>query len=89
MKFSDLKFVPHNISNGGIKSTHFFDNGYGISVVRFPGSYGYKDNLYECAVVKGTPKAWNICHDTSVTDGVIGYCDESEVEDLLEQISRL
>ena len=91
MKFTDLKFVAHPVmgDNDGIQALHFFPNGYGVSVIRFPGSYGYEDGLYEVAVLKGTVDDYELCYDTDVTDGVIGHCDEIEVENIMEEVETL
>ena len=88
MNFSDLNFQPHSIGNG-VQAKHFFDNGYGISVVKFKGSYGYEEGLYESAVLKGTEENWNICYDTPITSDVLGYQTVEEVEVLLYEIENL
>jgi hypothetical protein len=94
MKFSDLQFRPHS-SEHGIHAKHEFDNGYGVSVLRFnitllngevvQGSYGSLEGLYEVGITKGG----KLCYDTPITDGVIGYCDEAEVEDIMSQVAKL
>jgi hypothetical protein len=89
MNFSDLNFQPHPVDAGGVQAKHFFDNGYGISVVRFNGSYGYEEGLYESAVLKGTEENWHICYDTVITDDVLGHQTVEEVEELLQQIKNL
>ena len=90
MIFSDLQFNPHkNYPDTGVQAKHFFDNGYGVSVVSFPGSYGFRDGLYESAVLKGTEEDWEICYNSVITDDVLGYQSEEEVEDLLRQIKNL
>jgi hypothetical protein len=88
MNFSDLQFQPHSIGNG-VQAKHFFDNGYGISVVRFNGSYGYEQGLYESAVLKGTEEDWDLCYDTWITSDVLGHQTEEEVVTLLQQIKDL
>jgi len=98
MKFSDLEFKADKFEES-IRAKHEFDNGYGVSVLRFNvtlleqcgdtyhkaerGSYG--SGLYEVAVTKGG----KLCYDTLIADGVIGDCDEEEVEDIMEQVSKL
>ena len=93
MIFSDLQFQPHPVAIG-VQARHFFDNGYGISVVRFRGivgggSYGYEEGLYESAVLKGTEENWHICYDSVITDDVLGHQSEEEVEVLLYEIENL
>lgn len=90
MKFTDLNFQPHpNYRFDGVQAKHFFPNGYGVSVVRFPGSYGGSEGLYELAVLKGTEDDWQICYDTPITDDVIGHQSEEEVEILLYDVENL
>lgn len=90
MKFSDLNFQPHsNYPDSGIAARHFFPNGYGISVVRFPGSYGANEGLYELAVLKGLEDEWEICYDTPITDDVMGYLTIEDVETVLTQVKEL
>jgi hypothetical protein len=89
MNFSDLNFQPHHVDAGGVQAKHFFDNGYGISVVRFKYSYGYEQGLYESAVLKGTEEKYEICYDSVITDDVLGYQTEEEVEDLLYKVENL
>jgi hypothetical protein len=94
MKFADLEFKSHKFEHG-IHAKHEFDNGYGISVVRFnitlldgkvvQGSYGSLEGLYEVGITKGG----KLCYDTPIADGVIGHCDEAEVEEIMEKVSKL
>lgn len=88
MNFSDLNFQPHT-TLFGVHAKHFFDNGYGISVVRGPQSYGAEQGLYEAAVLKGIEDNWKICYDTPITEDVLGYLTEEEVEVLLYEIENL
>jgi hypothetical protein len=92
LKFSDLEFKQHPCVDGpnAAQALHFFPNGYGVSVVRFPGSYGYGLGLYEVAVIKGTDEEdFKLCYDTPITDGVIGRLTWDEVEGILAQIQEL
>ena len=93
MKFSDLNFQPHSVGNG-VQAKHFFDNGYGVSVVQFTspyggGSYGADEGLYELAVLQGLEEDWKICYDTVITSDVLGHQTEEEVEVLLYEIENL
>jgi hypothetical protein len=90
MKFTDLNFQPHpNYTESGIQARHFFPNGYGVSVVSFPGSYGFREGLYEVAVIKGKEDDWQICYDTHITDDVIGHNDEKDVETIINNVQSL
>jgi hypothetical protein len=90
MKFTDLDFQPHpNYTTVGVQAKHFFTNGYGVSVVQFPGSYGYSEDLYEVAVIKGTADDFELCYDTPITDDVMGHRDERDVEIIMEEVAAL
>lgn len=91
MKFTDLNFQPHPTIRfrEAIQATAFFPNGYGVSVVRFPGSYGYTQGLYEVAVLKGDEKDWVLCYDTPVTDDVMGHRDPTDIENIIEEVMAL
>ena len=81
--FGDLEFGPHHM--GGVAARHTFANGYTASVVRFYGSYGYEDGLYEAAVIHDG----SLVYDTSVTNDVIGHLSEDGVTDVLARIAAL
>ena len=51
MKFEDLNFKPHEYHCQGVRALYKFANGYMLSVVRFPGSYGFNEGLYEAAIL--------------------------------------
>jgi len=84
--FKDLVFKPTTV---GIQAKMFFDNGYGLSVVKGIGSYGYEDNLYEMAVIKGTENDWEICDDTPITDDVLGRLTEYYVTKYMREVQLL
>lgn len=90
MKFTELNFEPHpHYKEDGVQAKHFFSNGYGVSVVRFPGSYGYQDDLYEVAVIQGNYDSFELCYDTPITDDVLGHRDEIDIENILEEVEAL
>lgn len=64
-----------------------FPNGWGASVVRGGISYGRNGGLWELAVTEGLRGPLN--YSTPITDDVEGWLDEDEVEELLQEISRL
>lgn len=115
IRFSDLKFFARNdlqhkksfvnLSNPyGIQTRLFFDNGYGVSIVRFCsvtsgvtncksscalGSHGHYNGLFELAVLTGNKDNWNLTYKTPVTNNVCGYCDEGEIEEIIGKVRRL
>lgn len=82
MKFSDLQFTT---LFDGVRSAVTFSNGYGASIVRHKHSYGGNEGLYELAVTKNN----KITYDTPITDDVIGYLSELDVENYLKQIEAM
>jgi len=88
MNFTELNFEPHGIKDG-IQAKHFFENGYGVSVVKFPGSYGFEEDLYEVAILQGTEDDWSITYETPITDDVLGHRDDEDINIILEEVQAL
>lgn len=81
--FKDLEFKPHSIGNG-LQGRMDFDNGYGVSVVKFNGSYGFP-NLWEVAIMyKGS-----LTYNTDITDDVLGHQTDQDVTDVMKQAQAL
>ena len=87
MKFTELNF--ENFSVDAVQAKHFLPNGYGVSVVRHPGSYGFLEGLYELAVLEGNEDDWELCYDTPVTSDVLGHLSEQDVEDNVLKVQSL
>ena len=84
--FKDIQFKINPMgSEYGIVSRTQFDNGYEVSVVKSPHSYGGDKGLYELAIFKDG----DICYDTPITDDVIGYLRPEDVTDVIEKIEKL
>ena len=70
-----------------------FPNGYGASVIRFPGTYGYSEGLWELAVIKFSDNNdcddFELVYDTPITDDVLGFLDVDDVSEVLNDIFRL
>ena len=66
-----------------------FRNGYGASVICNDISYGHEEGLWELAVIKWNEDEWSLCYDTEITNDVIGYLNEDEVDNVLQQIEVL
>lgn len=85
----------HPIGNGTQK-LYRFDNGYGASVVQFTvggflgaGSYGAAAGQWELAVIKFEGDGWHINYDTPITDDVLGFLTDAEVQETLARIRDL
>lgn len=67
-----------------------YNNGYGASIIKGPGSYGYEEDKWEVAVLlydeNGSP---SICYDTPITDDVVGCLDDAGVIDICRRIMEL
>ena len=85
--FKDIVFKTNPMgADFGIVSRTQFDNGYEVSVVKSPYSYGGDKGLYELAVLG---KDGHITYDTPITNDVIGYLREQDVTDVMEKIQQL
>ena len=83
--FEELNFQPHPAGMGQ-QCIVQYSNGYGASIVQGPNTYGGKDGLYEIAVFG---KDGHITYDTPITNDVLGYLSEQEVEKTLSDIKKL
>jgi len=63
-----------------------FENGYGASVIRGPHTYGGKKGQWEVAVLDPDGK---IYYRSPITNDVLGYLADDEVESVLDNISAL
>lgn len=91
MNFKELK--SNKIDSWGIQYIAKFDNGYGASIVQHSFSYGNERGLWELAVTMYSkpdePEEYELCYTTPITDDVIGYLTEAEVNEILEEIKSL
>ncbi len=85
--FEDLEFVNHPTHIlGGVQARMDFDNGFGVSVVCTPYTYGGDKGLYELAVFKDG----HIHYDNPIANGdVIGYLKPEDVTEVMEKIQKL
>jgi hypothetical protein len=86
MTFNDLDFQAHPSREGGVRAVHTFANGYGVSVIKTPYSYGGGDGLYELAVLGPDGR---IDYTTPVTEDVEGHLTAEGVSKLLAQVAAL
>lgn len=83
--FKDLEFRPHPSDVDDVHALITFDNGYGASIICASFSYGGKAGLYELAVTKDG----DLCYTTPITNDVLGWLNEQEVEQILTNIKNL
>ena len=78
--------VENKDVNGGTQRIYKFPNGYGASVIRHQGSYGFKNGLWELAVLDSSG---DLCYSTPITNDVIGHLSDEEVILKLNEIRGL
>jgi hypothetical protein len=82
--FEDLVFKAHPIGNG-LQAVEEFKNEYGVSVIKFAGSYGYASDLWEVAILYDG----DITYNTYITDDVLGHQTEDQVNDIMKRVQQL
>jgi hypothetical protein len=76
--------------SGGEQRLYKFANGYGASVVRSAYSYGGKNGKWELAVIcYAAGGDYSLCYTTPITNDVIGWLDDADVDALLDKIEDL
>ena len=71
---------------GGTQNKYEFPNGYGASVVKHDYSNGHEEGLWELAVLG---QDGHLCYSTPITDDVIGWLTDEDVQRTLDQIAAL
>ena len=89
--YKDIVFKKHP-NFDGVQGILDFDNGYGISIVRFKSMYreGYSsytdnENEWELAIRKGD----SLCYDTGITEDVMGHLTVDQAEDVMKKVQEL
>jgi hypothetical protein len=92
--FDDIEFKPHSVGEG-FQGIIFFPGGYGLSVVRFKHPYSTRhssytdDKTWEVAILKGTKDQWDICYETEITNDVLSYQTEEDINRIIKHVLRL
>ena len=81
--FEDLEFIEHPIGNGQ-QARMDFESGYGISVVKFNGSYGYPE-LWEVGIMYKKVLTYN----THISNDVMGHQSDEDVTNIMKQVQEL
>ncbi len=92
MNFKELQ--KREINEGGIQYIVKFENNYGASIVQHHFSYGNEQGLWELAVIKYEPNEtdiynFDLCYSTHITNDVLGYLSENDVNETLVKIKDL
>lgn len=83
--FRDLKFKRNERMLGGIYARMNFRNGFGVSVVQGPFSYGGPRGLYEL----GVTFSGVLCYDSGITKDVEGWLTPRKVTALMKRVQAL
>ena len=91
--FKDIDFKPHSVGEG-LQGKIFFDNRYGVSVVRFKigerySSYTNNEDEWELAVLFGNEKEWELTYNTPITNDVIGWLSSEDVTEIMKKVQGL
>ena len=84
-KFDLLTFEDTKIPQG-VSATVEFPNGWGASIIKNDMSYGGRSGLFEIAVLD---KDGKLSSETDISDDVIGWQDEKDIDRVLTAISKL
>ncbi len=84
-----FKLEQHKNHGGGVQGKMFFPNGYGVSVIRTPHSYGGVDLKWELAILFGDRESYDISYNSGLADDVIGWLTEKEVLEYVEKVKEL
>ena len=94
MTFEHLLFTDHTRLSGTKQAYYSFPNGYSISVISGPGSYGGGDGLYEIGILLNERLVYGLKMRNPVgqlfeaTD-VIGYLTPEDVTHYMNEIASL
>jgi hypothetical protein len=66
-----------------------FDNGYELSVIYGPISYGYREGLFEVALFYDHNWCTEFLVDKEIGDQVIGHCTKEDVINYMLRIIKL
>jgi len=83
----DIAIVPNS---GGIDMTVYYPNGYGLSIIKHPGSYGWESDQWEAAVLKKTEKGgYDLDYCNDLCGDVIGFLTDKDVINLIQCAKKL
>ena len=96
-EYSMAKWPKSEPWNGGKRKHWLFDNGWEISLVKFPGSYGYENGEWELAMMYDglfmdppADKMENILNDYRKADeGIYGYLKDPDADRIIEMVRGL
>ena len=75
--------------HSGIQYLEFFPNGYGVSIVNHEFSYKGNSGNWELAVVIGSKDKFELNYDTPITNDVLGWLSDDDVNEICIKVSEL
>jgi hypothetical protein len=97
--FQTLTFSKHPADPSGIRAIAKFGNGYGVSVIRGPCSYGGPEGFYELAILRSpTGMDYSLCYDQTLmhpdghavrVDDVLGWLTPEHVSHYMQEVAAL
>ena len=88
MNIKTIHLIETRKVNGGIQKIYKFPNGYGASVIKHKGSYGYDLDKWEIAPL-GQQDEFIGQSVFEWYDDVQGYLNDPQVDRILKQISLI
>ena len=73
-------------AGAGMQHIYRFPNGFGMSVVRGPYTYGGPEGLWEVAILDADGR---LTYTSGITEDVIGHLTWADVEALMERVRML
>lgn len=97
LEFNSLSFSAHPVDSFGalgVRASKTYANGYGVSVVRGPASYGGSKGLYELGILKNGKLTYSVtlknrAGDAQLVDDVLGFLAPADVDHYMQQIKGL
>lgn len=83
--FYPAKVITHEYL-GGVQYLFQFLNGYGASVIRHRGSYGFDLGLWELGLIEWDGEEWELIYNDDFVD-VLGWLNENDVNRKLHHIA--
>jgi len=76
-----------------VQRIYSFHNGYSVSALMTPFSYGGKQGLWEAGIMKkgnsAWPDGWCMVYTTPLTDDVVGGLTDAELADFVNAVRSL
>lgn len=75
---------------GGVQRIYSFHNGYSVSALMTPFSYGGKQGLWEAGIMKkDCQDEWSMVYTTPLTNDVVGGLTDAELADFVNAVRSL